>query len=115
MELLSKSDEEILKAVNPIMDNLEGSTEINHAKHTRDFSSRIINHISPQRLEEMCRDYQSRWGTFQCREFIALFRRKDSIAVIWKQFASKVEDEFVAEAVFKEENNKIVVDHAFVF
>ena len=116
MNLLSKSDEEILKVVNPIMDNLmEGSTEIDHAKHIKDFSTRIINHITPEQLEEMCLAYQSKWGTFQKREFISLFRRKDSIAVVWKQFVSKISDEFVAEAVFKEENGKVVVDHALVF
>jgi hypothetical protein len=37
------------------------------------------------------------------------------VVVIWKQFCSKVTDEFVAEAVFKEENGKVAVDHAFVF
>lgn len=116
MKLLSKSDDEILQTVNPIMDNLmEGSTEIDHAKHTRDFSSRIINHISAEKLEEICKDYQSRWGLFQQREFVSLFRRADSVAVIWKQKTSKVTDEFVAEAVFKEEGGKVVVDHAFIF
>ena len=116
MELLSKSDKEILESVSLLMDNLmDGSTEIDHAKHTRDFSSRIINHISPKKLQEICSDYQSRWGTFQNREFVALFRRADSVAVVWKQYVSKIPDEFVAEAVFKEENGKLVVDHAFVF
>ena len=35
MNLLSMSDDEILEAVNPLMDNLmAGSTEIDHDKHT---------------------------------------------------------------------------------
>jgi hypothetical protein len=41
MELANKTDEEILSVANPIMDNLmEGSTEIDHEKHTRDFTDR---------------------------------------------------------------------------
>jgi hypothetical protein len=116
MEHLSKSDEELLSAINLIMDNLmEGSSEINYFKHTRDFSSRIKNHISAGKFEEICNEYQSKWGFFENREFIALFRRQSSIAVIWRQLCSKTADEFVAEAVFKEEDGKIVVDHVFVF
>lgn len=116
MQLLKKSDEEILAAVNPLMDNLmEASTKINYEKHTRDFSSRIENHLTPESLRKICEKYQQRWGIFQQREFVALFRRADSVAVIWKQFCSKSKDEYVAEAVFKEENGKLVVDHVFVF
>lgn len=116
MDLLAKSDEAIFQAVNPLMDNLmEGSTEIDYEKHTRDFSSRIKSQMSPSKLEKICSDYQSRWGTFQKREFVALFRRETSVAVIWKQYCSKTPDEYVAEAVFIEENGRLVVDHAFVF
>ena len=116
MELLAKSDEEILSVVGPLMDNLmEGSREINHAKHTKDFSSRIKERISPEKLAEMCNDYQSKWGLFEEREFVALFRRKSSVAVVWRQTCSKSSDEFVAEAVFKEEEGRVVVDHAFFF
>ena len=53
MELLAKSDEEILSAVDQLMDNLmQGSTEIDHAKHTKDFSSRIKERISPEQLAD---------------------------------------------------------------
>ena len=116
MKLSARSDEEILQIVTPLMDNLmEGSTEIDFEKHTRDFSSRIKNHLNPEKLRVMCEGYQATWGIFQAREFVSLLRRGDSVAVIWKQFCSKVTDEFVAEAVFKEENGKVAVDHAFVF
>ena len=40
MNLADKSDAEILAVANPIMDNLmAGSSEIDHAKHTRDFAT----------------------------------------------------------------------------
>ena len=98
------------------MDNLmDASTEINHKKHIKDFSSRIINHISPEKFDTICKDYQSAKGFFTKREFVSLFKREDSIAVIWKQNFSKIKGDFVAEAVFKEENDKVVVDHILVF
>lgn len=110
------SDEDILQAVEPIMDNLmQGSTEIDHAKHTRDFTERMKCLVTPERLQEMCADYQSRIGYFGGREFIALFRREQSVAVIWKQACSKSGDECVAEAVFVPAGDSWLVDHAMVF
>lgn len=51
-------------------------------------------------LAAICADDQSRIGFFGRREFVALFRRQASVAVVWKQQCSRSADEFVAEAVF---------------
>lgn len=110
------SDEAILDGVTPIMDNLmEGSALIDHAMHTRDFTDRLKGQISPERLEALCRDYQSRIGLFGKREVIGLFRREQSVAVVWRQWASRSDDEFVAEAVFVPAAKGWQVDHAMVF
>lgn len=110
------SDDEILVAVEPIMDNLmQGSTEIDYARHTRDFTDRMKCIVTPERLAAMCADYRSRIGFFERREFVALFRRQASVAVVWKQYCSKSPDEFVAEAVFVPDGDRWLVDHAMVF
>jgi hypothetical protein len=54
-------------------------------------------------------------GIFGKREYIALFRRRDSIAVVWKQYCTKSTDEYVAEAVFVEHDNRLLIDHAMVY
>ena len=42
MKFTEMTDKEILNIVEPIMDNLmHASTEINHKKHTKDFSDRL--------------------------------------------------------------------------
>jgi hypothetical protein len=42
MELAQKSDEEILKIADPIMDNLiQASTDLDHEGHVRDFTDRL--------------------------------------------------------------------------
>lgn len=110
------SDQEILQALDPIMDNvMQGSTEVDHAKHTRDFTARMKRIVTPDRLRDICADYQGRIGYFGRREFVALFRREKSIAVVWKQSCSRSSDEFVAEAVFVPGDGKWLVDHAMVF
>jgi hypothetical protein len=116
MNLAFKSDSDVLAIANPIMDNLmAGSTEIDHAKHTRDFTDRMKAIVSEAYLQEVCKRYQAEWGYFGGREFVAMFRRPESVAVIWKQQCTQQAGEFVAELVLIEQNGQYLVDHAMVF
>lgn len=116
MELASKPDAEILSVANPIMDNLmDASTAIDHERHVRDFSSRLKSRLSREQLERICQDYQASKGHFAEREFVAVFRRPDSVAVIWKQRFTRQPGEFVAEMVLVEQDGKHCVDHVMVF
>ncbi len=110
------TDDEILEIVEPIMSNMmEGSTEINHAKHSRDFTERMLCIVTPEHLRWTCDNYQAKWGYFGRREFVALFRRADSVVVTWRQFCSRSSDVRVAEAVFVSDGDRILIDHAMVF
>ena len=116
MNLSQKSDAEILSIVNPLMDNLmDASTHVDYERHIQDFSDRLKSQLSKQRLESICREYQSTKGFFASREFVTLFRRPDSIAVIWKQGFSKQCGEYVAEMVLIQQDGKYLVDHVMVF
>ena len=116
MQLAGLSDAEILAVANPIMDNLmQASTEIDHAKHTRDFTERLKAIVTRERLEEICARYQPDWGYFSDREPVAVFRRPDSVAVVWKQYCTRAEGEFVAEMVLVEQDGRHLVDHVVVF
>ena len=116
MSLSSMSDAEILKVANPIMDNLmEAVKEINHEKYTRDFTERLKKIVTKETCEKMCNNYLTVLGYFQKREFVAVFRRKGSVAIVWKQSCSKTTDEYVAEMVLVDSGGKYFVDHAVVF
>ena len=116
MKLAQLSDEEILAIANPIMDNLmAGSTAIDHAQHTRDFSERMKAIVTPEHLHYVCQHYQTVWGYFTGRELVAVFRRPASVAIVWKQFCSQQAGEFVAEIVLIEQDGVYLVDHAMVF
>ena len=65
------------------MDNfMEGSTEIDHAKHTRDFTERLKGIVTKEHLERIYRRYQAEWGYFSRREWIAVVRGPSSVAII---------------------------------
>ena len=116
MDLSQKSDAEILSVANPIMDNLmDASTAIDYERHIRDFTDRLKSVLSKERLEWICQEYQSTKGFFAKREFVAVFRRPESVAVVWKQGFTKQPGDFVAEMVLVQQNGKYLVDHVMVF
>lgn len=109
------SDEELLAIFKPMMDDcLTGANEIDHARHVRDFTERLSKIVTRENLEAQCASYQPRLGTFGRREFIYLFRRKTSIAVVWRQFFTKSDDEFVNQANFVMLDRRVLIDHCLV-
>ena len=116
MTLAQKSEAEILAIANPIMDNLmEASTVIDHERYVRDFTDRLKAIVTKDHLEKVCRQYQGEKGYFGGREVVAIFRRPNSVAIVWKQRFTKVAGEFVAEMVLAEEGSHYLVDHVMVF
>lgn len=116
MDLVTKTDDEILLVADPIMDNLmDASTAIDYDRHVRDFTDRLKGRLTRQQFQGICRDYQSSKGYFADREFVAVFRRPDSVAVVWKQRFTRQPGDFVAELVLVQQDDRYRVDHVMVF
>ncbi|MEG0151076.1 MAG: hypothetical protein RR701_17015 [Comamonas sp.] len=116
MDLSQKTDSEIMSIANPIMDNLmDASTAIDYERHIKDFTDRLKSVLSKERLEWICQDYQDTKGFFAKREFVATFRRPESVAIVWKQTFTKQPGDFVAEMVLVQQDGKYLVDHVMVF
>ena len=116
MELAQKSDTEILAVATPIMDNLmAASTAVDYERHIRDFTDRLKDRLSKEQLKWICQDYQSSKGYFADREFVAVFRRPDSVAVVWRQRFTEQPGDFVAEMVLVQQDGEYRVDHVAVF
>ena len=116
MDLALKSDEEILAIANPIMDNLmDASTTIDHERHVRDFTERAKCIVTAKHLQHVCEQYQQEKGLFASREFVAIFRRPESVVVVWKQWFTKASGEHVAELLLVQQDNRYFVDHVMVF
>ena len=78
---------------------MQASTDIDHARHVQDFTDRAKAIVTKEHLERVCAIYQSEKGSWLNRELVAVFRRPDSIAIIWKQFVSTARGEYAAEIV----------------
>ncbi|MDO9312011.1 MAG: hypothetical protein Q7T85_10005 [Nitrosomonas sp.] len=110
------SEQQIWDIANPIMDNLmDASTQLDYARHVRDFTGRMKAIVTPAYLQHVCQQYQADKGYFSNRVPVAVFRRPDSAAIVWKQSFTKVPGEFVAEMVLVHRDGRYWVDHVMVF
>jgi len=115
MNWLKLSDNEIMEIVTPIMDNLmDGSTDIDHEKHIRNFSDDMKNIVTKDELEKQCKAYQATLGFFSKREFVGIFRKKNDVRVFWKQWYCKSDDEFLAFVHIVKRNGKLEIVNASV-
>ena len=79
------------------MDNLiEGSSERNYEKLSRDFTERLKSVVTKDNFEKQMDE--NILGEFSRREFLSIIHKKNSIFVLWKQWFTKSSDEFLAEA-----------------
>ena len=116
MNFEKMSKKEILDIANPIMDNLmDASTDIDHERHTRNFTDRMKRIVTREYLHKVCENYQAEKGFFAERKPVAVFRRPYSAAIVWQQSFTKAEGEFVAEMVLVCQNETFLCDHAMVF
>ena len=113
LNLPNLSEDEILSMVEPIMDScLEGSNEGDHKKHTKYFTNRMQSIVTPEELKRQLSIEPKIYWTK--REFVCLFRRSDSVGIVWKQKTSSSNDELINQAIFKEVEGKILIDHCMI-
>ena len=115
MSLSKMTDAEILAIVEPLMDNcLAGSTERDHAKHARDFTDRLRAIVTPENQAAQLESGQHTNGYFAERELFGIFRRPGCVGVVWRQFLTKAEGEFVNHAGFVEKDGRFLIDHCLI-
>lgn len=110
------SEQQLWNIANPIVDNLmDASTQLDHARHVRDFTGRLKAIVTPEYFARICQQYQTEKGYFTTRTPIAILRRPNSAALVWKQSFTKAPGEFVAEMVLVHRDGRYWVDHVMVF
>jgi predicted restriction endonuclease len=113
MDFSKLTDKEILEIATPLMDNLiEGSSQNNYEKHSKDFTPRLKSIVTQESFEKQRN--QHRLGEFGKRELLSIIRKKTSIFVVWKQWFTQSSDEFLAEIIIVEQNEKLLVDHNWI-
>lgn len=113
MQFSELSVEEILNLVEPVMDNcLAGSNENNHTKHVEHFTERMKGIVTPEELDRQLS--HSPRAYFTDREFLHLFRRQDSVGIVWIQRTSLNDNELINQAIFVERSGQVLIDHCMI-
>ncbi|RQW64288.1 hypothetical protein [Vibrio viridaestus] len=117
MSISSLSEDDIVAIADPIMDRLMvASTAIDYEQHIADFTPRLKRVLSADRFESICKEYQQEKGVFAERELVAIFKRTDSVAIVWRQKFTLAQGDYVAEMVLVEgDDGRYLCDHVMVF
>ena len=113
MKLATGSVDDILAIVEPMMDDcLAGANEGDHERHTRHFTDRMKAIVTPDELRrQLSTEPRVHWAQ---RAFVCLFRRQDSIGVVWEQKTTLGSDELINQAIFKEVAGQVLIDHCMI-
>ena len=116
MNLLEKTDEEIIEIANPIWDNLiKCSNNKDYGGFTRDFSSQMLYGANEVELGKQ-------WASNElisslsdgCKPFGCL-RRGHFVTILYKQTSTKIHGEFLGRLVLGEEGGQVKVFGATIF
>ena len=116
MDLLKKSDEEIIKIANPIWDNLIKSSNIkDYGGFTRDFSSQMLYGANEVELGKQWASNELISNLAENSKAFGCLRRGLHITILYKQTSTKLPGEFLGRLVLGEEGGMVKVFGATIF
>jgi hypothetical protein len=116
MDLLKKTDEEIIKIANPIWDNLVKSSNIkDYGGFTRDFSSQMLFGANEVELGKQWANNKLLTSLSDKKEILGCLRRNLHITVLYKQTSNTVSGEFLGRLVLGVEDNEVKVFGATIY
>ena len=116
MDLLKKTDEEIIQIANPIWDNLvRTSNQKDYGGFTRDFSSQMLYGANEVELGKQWASNKLLTNLSQDKEFLGCLRRNGFVTVLFKQKSDKVPGDFLGRLVLGVEDEQIKVFGATIF
>ena len=116
MNLLNKSDDEIIKIANPIWENLvRSSNNKDYGSFTKDFSSQMLYGANEVELGKQWANNKLLTSLSEKQEFLGCIRRDKFITVLYKQRSNTVAGEFLGRLVLGLEGDAIKVFGATIY
>ena len=110
MNLLDKSDDEIIKIANPIWENLvRSSNNKDYGSFTKDFSSQMLYGANEVELGKQWANNKLLTSLSEKQEFLGCIRRDKFITVLYKQKSNTVSGEFLGRLVLGLEGKMVKV------
>ena len=116
MDLLKKTDEEIIEIASPIWDNLvKTSNQKNYGGFTRDFSSQMLFGANEVELGKQWASNKLLTSLSDKKEVLGCLRRNLHVTVLYKQTSNTVPGEFIGRLVLGVEDDEVKVFGATIY
>ncbi len=116
MNLLDKSDDEIIKIANPIWENLvRSSNNKDYGSFTKDFSSQMLYGANEVELGKQWANNKLLTSLSEKQEFLGCIRRDKFVTVLYKQKSNTVAGEFLGRLVLGLEGDMVKVFGATIY
>ena len=116
MNLLEKSDEEIIEIANPIWDNLVKASNIkDYGGFTKDFSSQMLFGANEVELGKQWANNKLLSSLSDKKEVFGCLRRNLHVTVLYKQTSNTVPGEFLGRLVLGVEDDEVKVFGATIY
>ena len=116
MNLLEKSDEEIIEIANPIWDNLVKASNIkDYGGFTKDFSSQMLFGANEVELGKQWANNKLLVSLSDKKEVFGCLRRNLHVTVLYKQTSTTVPGEFLGRLVLGVEDGEVKVFGATIY
>ena len=116
MNLLEKSDEEIIEIANPIWDNLVKASNIkDYGGFTKDFSSQMLFGANEVELGKQWANNKLLVSLSDKKEVFGCLRRNLHVTVLYKQTSDTVPGEFLGRLVLGVEDDEVKVFGATIY
>jgi hypothetical protein len=116
MDLLNKTDEEIIEIANPIWDNLiKASNQKDYGGFTRDFSSQMLFGANEVELGKQWANNKLLTSLSNKKEVLGCLRRNLHVTVLYKQISNTVPGDFLGRLVLGVEDDEVKVFGATIY
>ena len=116
MNLLEKTDKEILEIANPMWDDLvESSNKRDYLGFIKHFSKEMIMGANEVEIGKQWTKNKIISSLSIEREFLGCLRRGDYISILYKQTSNEVPGEFLGRLVLGVEDDEIKIFGATIF
>ena len=116
MNLLEKTDKEILEIANPLWDDLvKYSNNKDYQGFTKHFSAQMLFGANEIEISKQWASNKLITSLSKKKEFLGCLRRNNYVTVLYKQTSDKVSGEFLGRLVLGVEDDNIKIFGATIF
>ena len=116
MDLLNKTDEEIIQIANPSWNNLiKASNQKDYGGFTRDFSSQMLFGANEVELGKQWANNKILTSLSDKKEVLGCLRRNLHVTVLYKQTSNTVAGDFLGRLVLGVEDDQVKVFGATIY